>query len=187
MKFFQPSICRRLLTARCRWYDPRYIITELNVNSAIAHPAHDEILDTTTPPASTDAEASFHIPRYTLRGYAYAGGGRRVNRVELSLDEGTTWRVAEITYPEDLYRSLIVEDESIWGTLDLSERETCFCWCFWNFDIEIEKLAEEAVGAIMVRAMDESMMAQPRDMYWTPTGMMKYAFPLTITIDSWEY
>ena len=29
---------------------------------------------------------------------------------------------------------------------------------------------------IMVRAMDESLVLQQRDMYWNPTGMMKYTW-----------
>jgi len=33
---------------------------------------------------------------YTVRGYAYGGGGRRVTRVEVSLDEGATWTLAEM-------------------------------------------------------------------------------------------
>ena len=33
---------------------------------------------------------------YTLRGYAYSGGGRRINRVEITLDGGKTWTLAEM-------------------------------------------------------------------------------------------
>lgn len=66
------------------WYNPKYTIQELNVNSAICKPGHDE-----TVPIST-------TPSYTFRGYAYAGGGRRIHRVEVSLDEGATWTLAEI-------------------------------------------------------------------------------------------
>jgi len=69
----------------CRWYDPRYIINELNTNSAIAQPNHDDVLDLTTSGET-----------YTIKGYAYSGGGRRVNRVEVSLDEGISWTLAEI-------------------------------------------------------------------------------------------
>lgn len=70
----------------CRWYDPKYIINDLNVNSAIAQPDHDETLD-----LSTCGET------YAIKGYAYAGGGRRVTRIEVSLDEGKTWKLSEIT------------------------------------------------------------------------------------------
>lgn len=61
------------------WYDDRYAIYDLNVNSAVVHPQHDEVLR----PAKAGPNAT-----YTARGYAYAGGGRRINRVEISLDKG---------------------------------------------------------------------------------------------------
>jgi hypothetical protein len=56
------------------------------VNSAIAKPDHDETLTISKRSESDDF--------YTVRGYAYGGGGRRVTRVELSLDEGITWSLA---------------------------------------------------------------------------------------------
>jgi hypothetical protein len=45
------------------WYKPEYIINDLNINSAIAKPWHDEVVmlrDGSQP--------------YTVKGYAYAGG-----------------------------------------------------------------------------------------------------------------
>ncbi|KAH7313228.1 nitrate reductase [Rhizoctonia solani] len=144
------------------WYDPKYIINDLNVNSAIAQPDHEEMIKV---PQTGEDEESF----YPIRGYAYAGGGRRITRVEISLDEGNTWKLAEITYPEDLYRSSCYNNE-FYGSLDLTERDTCFCWCFWTFPVSIAKLANS--HSIMCRAMDESLALQQRDMYWNPTGMM---------------
>ncbi|QRW27770.1 nitrate reductase [Rhizoctonia solani] len=144
------------------WYDPKYLINDLNVNSAIAKPDHEERVEI---PQPEDAKDLF----YPIRGYAYAGGGRRITRVEISLDEGTTWTLAEITYPEDLYRTVCYNDES-YGTLDLTERDTCFCWCFWTFPISLSELSRS--HSIMCRAMDESLALQQRDMYWNPTGMM---------------
>lgn len=49
-------------------------------------------------------------------------------------------------------------------------RESCFCWCFWNLDIPVTELKES--DAILVRAMDEALNIQPRDMYWSVLGMM---------------
>ncbi|KAG8718163.1 hypothetical protein FRC08_005817 [Ceratobasidium sp. 394] len=144
------------------WYDPKYLIRDINVNSAIAKPDHEETISV---PPPDEAAQEF----YPIRGYAYAGGGRRVNRVEISLDEGHSWRLAEITYPEDLYRSVVYNDGS-YGTLDLTERDTCFCWCFWTFPVSLAELSTS--HAIMCRAMDESLALQQRDMYWNPNGMM---------------
>jgi nitrate reductase (NAD(P)H) len=144
------------------------------VNSAIACPDHDEILECSNE-SSDDT--------YTVKGYAYAGGGRRVTRVEVSLDDGDSWDLAEITYPEDLFRSIEFSDK-IYGRLDLTTSDTCFCWCFWSYEIKIEALRKSAV--IMVRAMDESLALQPRDMYWNATGMMNNWFVQLVRLRAWS-
>lgn len=59
------------------WQDERYAIYELSVNSAAAYPQHNEELLLPSPSAT-----------YTAKGYAYGGGGRRITRVEISLDDG---------------------------------------------------------------------------------------------------
>lgn len=59
------------------WRDDRYAIYDLNVNSSVVYPENNEELSI--------ASAG---PTYTVKGYAYAGGGRRVTRVEVSLDKG---------------------------------------------------------------------------------------------------
>ncbi|KAI1280980.1 nitrate reductase [Xylaria sp. FL0933] len=141
------------------WKDERYAIYDLNTNSAICYPSHDE-------------ERDLHKSQdtYNVRGYAYAGGGKRVTRVEITLDKGKTWALANISYPEDQYR-LAAEGETLYGgRIDISWRESSFCWCFWDLDIPISQL--QAADDIMVRAMDEAMMVQPRDMYWSVLGMM---------------
>ncbi|KAI5926711.1 nitrate reductase [Camillea tinctor] len=141
------------------WKDERYAIYDLNTNSATCYPAHDERL---TLPDVTGS--------YNIRGYAYAGGGKRVTRVEITFDKGKTWILADISYPEDEYRLAPDGEELFGGRLDMTWRESCFCWCFWNLEVSISQF--QAADDIMVRAMDESMMVQPRDMYWSVLGMM---------------
>lgn len=147
------------------WRDERYAIYDLNTNSAVARPAHDEKLD-----VSGQKEGS---RTYKMQGYAYAGGGKRVNRVEVTLDQGKSWRLAEVSYPEDEYRQA-GEDETLFGgRLNVSWREACFCWCFWSLDIPTQDFTgDDCTGDLLVRAMDEAMMVQPRDMYWSVLGMM---------------
>ncbi|SPO06985.1 probable nitrate reductase [Cephalotrichum gorgonifer] len=139
------------------WKDDRYSIYDLNVNSAVAYPQHNEVL-------SLDSE----IQDYDIRGYAYGGGGRRITRVEISLNNGKSWRLADIDYPEDRYRK---RDIDIYGSrIDMPDRDTSFCWCFWKYNVSVLDLQNS--DSILVRAMDESMMTQPRDMYWSVLGMM---------------
>lgn len=65
----------------------------------------------------------------------------------------------------------------------MSWRESCFCWCFWNIDLSVEEL--RGSKDILVRAMDESMNLQPRDMYWSVLGMMNNPwYRITISVDN---
>lgn len=139
------------------WTDDRYAIYDLSTNSAISYPAHEEQLSLVGGPRN-----------YVAKGYAYGGGGRRITRVELSLDKGKSWRLANIEYPEDKYRDC---DRVLFGgRLDMSWRESCFCWCFWSLSICVSDLTN--AKDLLVRAMDESMNIQPRDLYWSVLGMM---------------
>lgn len=140
--------------------DERYAIYDLSPNSATAFPAHNEQLTLSSSP-----------PTYLIRGYAYSGGGRRITRAEITLDKGRSWSLANITYPEDAYRSASQNDEKLFGgRIDTGWRETAFCWCFWSLEVKVEELKE--AKDIMVRTMDEAMCVQPRDMYWSVLGMM---------------
>lgn len=141
------------------WKDERYAIYDLNTNSAICYPAHNESV------SLTESQET-----YKFRGYAYAGGGKRVSRLEVTLNQGNTWTLANITYPEDQYRLAPENDVLYGGRLDISWREACFCWCFWDLDIPLSTL--RGAKDVMIRAMDDSMMIQPRDMYWSVLGMM---------------
>ncbi|KAK4937519.1 hypothetical protein LTR10_021890 [Elasticomyces elasticus] len=151
------------------WTDDRYAIYDLSPNSAICYPQHEEQLCLTGGPRT-----------YPARGYAYSGGGRRITRVEISLDKGKTWRLADIEYAEDRYRE--VNRDLFGGRIDMHWRETCFCWCFWSIDLSLEELSRSK--DLFVRAMDESMNVQPRDMYWSVLGMMNNPwFRVTIALE----
>ncbi|KAJ5578256.1 nitrate reductase (NADPH) niaD or niiA-Penicillium chrysogenum [Penicillium hispanicum] len=139
------------------WHDERYAIYDLNVNSVAVYPQHEEEVDLAT-----------SGPTYNAKGYAYAGGGRRITRVEISLDKGKSWRLADIEYAEDKYREF--EDDLFGGRVEMWKRETCFCWSFWSLNIPIADL--ESSDGLLVRAMDDALTAQPRDMYWSVLGMM---------------
>lgn len=156
------------------WRDERYAIYELNVNSAVARPAHDERVRVRVSDSKGKEEKNKKNKEEScvkFQGYAYAGGGRRVTRVEVTLDRGRSWRLAELAYPEDAYRAAPEDEVLFGGRLDVGWRETSFCWCFWALDVAAGDLADGATD-VMVRAMDEAMMVQPRDMYWSVLGMM---------------
>ena len=150
------------------WTDERYAIYDLNPNSAICCPAHEE-----------QVSISQGSQTYRARGYAYSGGGRRITRVEITLDKGKSWKLANVEYPEDRYRDF--EKDLYGGRMDMNWRETSFCWCFWSIDLSKDDL--KGAKDIFVRSMDESMNVQPRDMYWSVLGMMNNPwFRVTINV-----
>ncbi|PHT50057.1 Nitrate reductase [NADH] [Capsicum baccatum] len=139
-----PHVDAELANAEAWWYKPEYIINELNINSVITTPCHEEILPinawTTQRP-------------YTLRGYAYSGGGKKVTRVEVTLDGGETWSVCTLDHPEKPTR---------YGKY--------WCWCFWSLEVEVLDLL--SAKEIAVRAIDETLNTQPEKLIWNVMGMM---------------
>merc|ERR1719277_2652498 len=127
-------------TAEQIWKDPAYTINDRNINSAIWAPAHC-------------AKVKVSDETYTLRGYAYAGAGRPVHRVEVTLNNAQNWRPAKIQRFE---------------TPD--EFGQCWCWVHWSVEIPISALAR--CGEFAVRAWDDSQNCQPERPTWNLMGMM---------------
>ncbi|KIP04507.1 hypothetical protein PHLGIDRAFT_75866 [Phlebiopsis gigantea 11061_1 CR5-6] len=149
------------------WYDPKCVISAFVRINLIHLPSHGETLHVSSDIIAQRETGGSTL--YSIQGYAYAGGGRRINRVEVSLNHGKAWGLAEIDYPEDQFRRLSVE-HPVYGLMDLTERDTCFCWCFWTFQVHLADLAQ--ADCITLRAMDEGMNTQPRDMYLNATSML---------------
>ncbi|KAG8389719.1 hypothetical protein BUALT_Bualt01G0008000 [Buddleja alternifolia] len=133
-----------LANAQAWWYKPEYIINELNINSVITTPCHDEILPINS--------FTTQMP-YMLKGYAYSGGGKKVMKVEVTMDGGETWRICTLNHPEKPNK---------YGKY--------WCWCFWSLEVEVLDL----LGAkeIAVRAWDEMFNTQPEKLIWNLMGMM---------------
>ncbi|XP_054797770.1 nitrate reductase [NADH]-like [Prosopis cineraria] len=126
------------------WYKPETAVYELNINSVITTPRHEEILPinywTTQRP-------------FVFKGYAYNGGGKKVTRVEVTMNGGETWLLAKLEHPEKPNK---------YGKY--------WCWCFWSLEVQVLDL----LGAkeIAVRAWDEAFNTQPEKLIWNLKGMM---------------
>ncbi|KAJ1618068.1 Oxidoreductase, molybdopterin-binding domain-containing protein [Pavlovales sp. CCMP2436] len=131
-------------TAEGWWYKPDYIINELNINSAMASPAHDETLA-----ISPDSLGEV----YTIKGYAYSGGGKKVIRCEISLDSGVTWEGGVVEHPETP-----------------TEYGKYWCHCLWSFSVSISRLL--AAKEVCCRAWDNHMNTQPNHLTWNVMGML---------------
>ncbi|MDX6450002.1 MAG: sulfite oxidase [Gaiellaceae bacterium] len=88
---------------------------------------------------------------FELRGYALAGGGRSVARVDVSCDGGATWEAARL-----------LEDLGPWA------------WRLWSLQVELPAGDHE----IRVRAWDTSGGTQPESpaALWNPKGYMNIAW-----------
>ena len=148
------------------WHDPKFIINDLNVNAAVARPAHDEQLVVASTSSSSVLDSPSPAPQqtYLVEGYVYAGGGRRVTRVEVTFDDGASWSLAQISYPEDDYRRIKFENKKVWGSFDMHERDESFCWAFYKLEVPVDKLVDSS--CLAVRAMDESLHLMGKTMYW---------------------
>jgi len=135
------------------WYKPDYIINELNINSAIAFPGHKEVVSlinaTTKAPAKT----------YKVQGYCYTGGGRKVIRVEVSINGGKTWTLSKLTHPEKP-----------------TEYGRYWCWCFFEIDIALSELWGLEKPEILCRGWDAAMNRQPEALTWNVMGMMNNSY-----------
>jgi len=136
-----PHVDEELAKKEGWWFKPDFIINELNINSAVSRPWHDEVL-----PLGTNNV-------YTMNGYAYTGGGRKIIRVEVSLDGGNLWRQAEIIRHETP-----------------TPAGKYWCWVFWQLDVQTVEFAR--ASEVLVRAWDSSMNTQPSHLTWNLMGMM---------------
>jgi len=120
---------------------------ELNVNAAVIEPNHDDLL------ALREDDAANDLETYTIKGYAYSGGGRRVIRVEVTLDDGATWQLAHIIYDEK---------PSAYGKM----------WCWVHYELAVPVGSLLRAREVCVRAWDSSMNLMPEFPTWNVMGMM---------------
>jgi len=102
--------------------------------------------------------ASSASGRTELQGYAFAGGERRVARVEVSADGGASWTAAEL-----------LEDQGAWA------------WQLWRASLALDPGRYE----LLVRAWDSAGATQPESpaTVWNPKGYANSAWGrLVVTV-----
>ena len=124
------------------WYKPEYIFNELNINSAMTQPDHNETLSIASNIGKT----------YQVAGYAYTGGGRKITRVEFSTDGGVHWELATLDRKEQP-----------------TDHDMHWCWLWWSFPLAVADLV--GCDEIVCRAWDESNNVQPTHPTWNLMGM----------------
>ena len=92
--------------------------------------------------------------KYIIKGIAYSGGGRGIVRVELSLDNGKTWKLAELGEGYD------------------QKINKAWAWTFWNYTLNDKEIKNKKLKLIC-RANDSSYNVQPKDIedIWNIRGL----------------
>jgi len=147
-RIMPPHVDAELAKSEGWWYKREYLFNQLNINSAMSSPANGELMSLSGAGV------------YTLKGYAYSGGGRKVTRVEVSIDGGKTWLLATVDHPEERH-----SHSPSYGRY--------YCWAFWEYTIDKFALLNAATssGELLVRAWDEGNNTQPAKLTWNLMGM----------------
>ena len=139
-------------------WDASPSIVETNVNSAIVEPADGATL------ADGPYLRSEGTDSITVKGWAFSGGGRGIQRVDVSLDGGASWTPAQTL-------------ERVPGDGDGFEEGPAWCWTLWT--AEDVKLPEGFKGTgeveILARAVDSACNVQPEKPgpIWNLRGEMR--------------
>ncbi len=116
-------------------------LSEGQINSVICVPQENDTIKTA---------------KTTVRGYAMSGGGRSIERVEISTDGGKNWLVADLLEPKQ--KAQIESNAKNWT------------WQLWEREVELKA----GVNEIIVRAFDSSANTQPENVapLWNFKGYM---------------
>ena len=157
--FFQ-QLDYKVLPAHVDWETPNLAhywksataLQELNVQAATCSPEDGAIIPSGTP--------------FTVRGYAIAGGGRRIVRVEVSLDGGESWSEATLFSSEQPFKQF---------------SNTYWAWTFWS--LYSESFPSPCV--IVCRAWDAAINGMPEDgrKIWNMRGVMNNSWHRVSVLD----
>lgn len=133
-------------------------IQELPIQSAVTTPADGAVID-------RSAE------EVTVKGYAWSGGGREVVRVDVSVDGGKTWHVAELR-SSDVKKG----QETTTQPPPSPPPGRAWAWKLWEATIPLPAGAQEM--EIVCKAVDNSYNMQPDTVppIWNLRGVLSNAW-----------
>ncbi|XP_034022720.1 sulfite oxidase, mitochondrial [Thalassophryne amazonica] len=127
-------------------------IQELPIQSAITEPADGAVLDRS-------------VEEVTVKGYAWSGGGREVIRVDVSLDGGHTWQVAQLR-----------SNDKGQAPAPSPPPGRAWAWKLWELTAPLPPKAQEL--EIVCKAVDSSYNMQPDTVppIWNLRGVLSNAW-----------
>lgn len=122
-------------------YKKSLAIQELPIQSQICSPLNQSVVR-----KSDDT--------VVVKGYAWSGGGKQIAWVDVSVDGGKTWKVAEMSKPLD------------------EKRGRAWSWTPWEIEVEIPKDQKEFT--VISKAVDENYNVQPEQIapIWNIRGVL---------------
>ncbi|XP_012696563.1 sulfite oxidase, mitochondrial [Clupea harengus] len=127
-------------------------IQELPIQSAITQPAEGATVDRS-------------MEEVTVRGYAWSGGGREVVRVDVTVDGGKTWHIAQLENSEKGQKPAPSPPPG-----------QAWAWKLWEATVPLPAEAQEL--EIMCKAVDNSYNTQPDTVgpIWNLRGVLSNAW-----------
>lgn len=161
-KVFPPTVLSAdQATEENWWTNPDYSVYDLNVNGVIAAPYH-----------GTKIALDDLTKKITLNGFAYGGSNRKVTRCEITLDDGKTWRLADIEDKKsegDLYAAEHYGyDKSKYP--ESYNQTRYWTWIHWSLEIPVADLL--GVQEICLRCWNDTNSCMPKDLNWSLMGML---------------
>lgn len=134
--------------------------------------------------------------RLELSGYAWSGGGRRIVRVDISTDEGKTWKNAVLHGEREHVRHQRLEQQLKSGELNEQEFQLkrqqmlnepidqssgrSWSWVLWTLDLQLDEQQLKSGQSLQVicKAIDSHYNGQPEtvDTLWNFRGVMNNAW-----------
>jgi len=124
-------------------------IQELPVQSAICEPEDGDVVK---------LDVNNRLP---MKGYAWSGGGRGIVRVDVSVDGGQTWQVADL-----------IRDET-------QEYNRQWAWTLWKINAEVStEVLKSGSVSICIKASDSAYNTQPEEFapIWNLRGVLSNAW-----------
>lgn len=127
-------------------------IQELPIQSAITQPSEGATVDRS-------------MEEVTVKGYAWSGGGREVVRVDVSVDGGKTWHIAQLQSSEK-------------GQKPAPSPPPGQAWAWKLWEVTVPLPAESHEMEVMCKAVDNSYNAQPDTVapIWNLRGVLSNAW-----------
>ncbi|KAJ1961258.1 hypothetical protein IWQ62_003932 [Dispira parvispora] len=130
-----------------QFWDKLSALQTMNVQSVICYPT----ADTWIPPGPC-----------TIAGYAISGGGVRIDRVDVSVDNGKTWKLAVL---ERLLSSIDARANPALRDLPTTKH---WAWTRWTYTVK----SVPADAVLVCRAWDANGNTQPENPVWNYRGVM---------------